>query len=124
MLKAAYEQALDSEGAAQKELEAQLDSLDGQMKSLQNSTQEFWTTLIDSDLVTYIVKLADGFVKLGTGIQSFFNAIPGQNGGITTLTGLVAGILSLTKNFGRDKMFSLIFKCYKCAEGYECSLGY
>lgn len=105
MLEAAYERALDSEGVAQQELDAQLNSIDGHLKEMTNRAQEFWTTFINSDTIKGVVDLGTAFLNLGTGASKFFDALPGS-GDLNVLSALIGGILSF-KGAGGDKTLSL-----------------
>jgi TP901 family phage tail tape measure protein len=51
MLRSVYEDAQNSEGSAEKELNSYLDSIDGKMAQLENRAQEFWFKVIDSETI-------------------------------------------------------------------------
>lgn len=96
MLRSVYEDAQNSEGSAEKELNSYLDSIDGKMAQLENRAQEFWFKVIDSetikngiDLLSTLLKGATDFVDtvgllptLFTGISA---ALSFKNVGIGTL---------------------------------------
>lgn len=84
ILESVYKDAQKSEGSAQVELDKYLDSVEGKIQKLQNQIQEFWATLIDSDvlkvgldvLTSLVDKLTD-FVDIGNGIPAITTAIAG-----------------------------------------------
>jgi len=93
-LKSVYETVQKSQGSAAHELDAYLDSISAKLQNLTNEVHEFWTGLIDSDVVKF-------FVELGTNIIKVINST-GQLQ--TVLVGLAAVITS--KRLG---MFSSVF---------------
>ena len=112
MLRSVYQDAQNSSGSAQKELDSYLDSIDGRMTQLENRAQEFWYKVIDSDAIKNGITLLTDLLELGTNIVDTFGILP------TIMAGVGAG-LSI-KNIGRPKMFGL----YKYADINMCSLGY
>ena len=112
MLRSVYQDAQNSSGSAQKELDSYLDSIDGRMTQLENRAQEFWYKVIDSDTIKNGITLLTDLLELGTNIVDTFGVLP------TIMAGVGAG-LSI-KNVGRPKMFGL----YKYADINMCSLGY
>ena len=99
MLRSVYEDAQNSDGSAEKELNSYLDSVDGKMQQLQNRAQEFWFDLIDSetvkngiDLLTSLVKGATDFVDtvglLPPLLTTIMAALSFKNVGIDTLVAL------------------------------------
>ena len=83
------------------ELQKHLESIDGKIHQLQNRAQEFWHTFISSDVVKTGI---DGL----TIVLELLTAIVDKAGSIPTILGGITGGLSLFKNVGRDKMYSLI----------------
>ena len=101
MLRSVYEDAQNSEGSAEKELNSYLDSIDGKMAQLENRAQEFWFKVIDSETIKNGINLLSTLLKGATDFVDTVGLLP------TILTG-VAAALSF-KNVGRDKMYSLSF---------------
>lgn len=112
MLRSVYQDAQNSSGSAQKELDSYLDSIDGRMTQLENRAQEFWYKVIDSDTIKNGITLLTDLLELGTNIVDTFGVLP------TIMAGVGAGLA--VKNIGRPKMFGL----YKYADINMCSLGY
>lgn len=100
MLRSVYQDAQNSSGSAQKELDSYLDSIDGRMTQLENRAQEFWYKVIDSDAIKNGITLLTDLLELGTNIVDTFGILP------TIMTGIGAGLAF--KNVGRLKMQSLI----------------
>ena len=95
MLRSVYEDAQNSEGSATEELNKELDSVEAKLQQLSNRAQEFWATLIDSDL------LKNGIDLLSTllgGLNDLMDAV----GVLPTLLGAVGAGLSV-KNVGMFK---------------------
>lgn len=102
ILRSAYEDAkYNSKGSSEEELQKHLESIDGKIHQLQNRAQEFWHTFISSDVVKTGI---DGL----TIVLELLTAIVDKAGSIPTILGGITGGLSLFKNVGRDKMYSLI----------------
>lgn len=101
MLRSVYEDAQNSEGSAEKELNSYLDSIDGKMAQLENRAQEFWFKVIDSETIKNGIDLLSTLLKGATDFVDTVGLLP------TILTG-VGAALSF-KNVGRDKMYSLSF---------------
>ena len=102
MLRSVYEDAQNSEGSAEKELNSYLDSIDGKMAQLENRAQEFWFKVIDSETIKDGIDLLSTLLKGATDFVDTVGLLP------TILTG-VGAALSF-KNVGRDKMYSLSFE--------------
>lgn len=101
ILRSAYEDAkYNSKGSSEEELQKHLESIDGKIQQLQNRAQEFWHTFISSDVVKAGI---DGL----TIVLELLTAIVDKAGSIPTILGGITGGLSLFKNVGRDKMYSL-----------------
>ena len=91
----------DAEGSALKENEAIVDSINGRIKTLSATAEEFWQKFINTDFVKNVVSLASDLLGLLTKIVDKFGTIP-------TLATAISAALSF-KNVGRDKMYSLSF---------------
>ena len=91
MLRSVYQDAQNSSGSAQKELDSYLDSIDGRMTQLENRAQEFWYKVIDSDTIKNGITLLTDLLELGTNIVDTFGVLP------TIMAG--AGITAFVKNF-------------------------
>ena len=96
MLRSVYEDAQNSEGSAEKELNSYLDSIDGKMAQLENRTQEFWFKVIDSETIKNGIDLLSTLLKGATDFVDTVGLLP------TILTG-VAAALSF-KNVGIDTL--------------------
>ena len=91
-----YEDAQNSEGSAEKELNSYLDSIDGKMAQLENRAQEFWFKVIDSETIKNGIDLLSTLLKGATYFVDTVGLLP------TILTG-VAAALSF-KNVGIDTL--------------------
>lgn len=96
MLRSVYEDAQNSEGSAEKELNSRLDSIDGKMAQLENRAQEFWFKVIDSETIKNGIDLLSTLLKGATDFVDTVGLLP------TILTG-VAAALSF-KNVGIDTL--------------------
>lgn len=96
MLRSVYEDAQNSEGSAEKELNSCLDSIDGKMTQLENRAQEFWFKVIDSETIKNGIDLLSTLLKGATDFVDTVGLLP------TILTG-VAAALSF-KNVGIDTL--------------------
>ena len=85
-LKAAYEDAMDAEGSATKELEKYLDSIQGKIDQFNNALQTMWSNTLDSDWVK-------GFVAFGTEIIKIIDKIGLLNSALIALA-----TISMIKN--------------------------
>lgn len=101
MLRSVYEDAQNSEGSAEKELNSYLDSIDGKMAQLENRAQEFWFKVIDSETIKNGIDLLSTLLKCTTDFVDTVGLLP------IILTGIGAALSF--KNVGRDKMYSLSF---------------
>lgn len=88
----------DAEGSALRENEAIVDSINGRIKVLSATAEEFWQKFIDTDFVKTAVSLASDLLGLLTQIIDKFGILPA-----------IAAAFSF-KNVGRDKMYSLSFE--------------
>lgn len=83
VLKKAYETSLNAEGAAQKELETYLDSIEGRTNQLKASFQQLSSDVIDSELVKWVISLGDGIVRVTDGFLTLSsvveNILPSDN---------------------------------------------
>ena len=87
MLRSVYEDAQNSEGSSEKELNSYLDSIDGKLQQLTNRAQEFWFKVIDSetikngiDLLSTLLKGATDFVDTVGLLPTIFTTISGYLG--------------------------------------------
>ena len=101
MLRSVYEDAQNSEGSAEKELNSYLDSIDGKMAQLENRAQKFWFKVIDSETIKNGIDLLSTLLKGATDFVDTVGLLP------TIFTGVAAAFSF--KNVGRDKMYSLSF---------------
>lgn len=94
MLRSVYEDAQNSEGSAEKELNSYLDSVDGKFQQLQNRTQEFWYNVIDT---TTVKSVLDFTTDLTEGASKFFKLIEKH---LPTILGAIATIIASNKSGG------------------------
>jgi TP901 family phage tail tape measure protein len=92
MLKSVYEDAQNSEGSVEQELNSYLDSVDGKLQQLSNRAQEFWFKVIDSETIKNGIDLLTNLTKGATDFVDTIGILP------TLLTGIGAGIA--VKNVG------------------------
>lgn len=64
ILESVYKDALGADGSAQKELSTYLDSIQGKLDQLSNSTQTMWMNFMESDAVKFFIDLATVIVKV------------------------------------------------------------
>lgn len=86
----------DAEGSALKENEAIVDSINGRIKTLSATAEEFWQKFINTDFVKNVVSLASDLLGLLTKIVDKFRTIP-------TLATAISAALSF-KNVGIDTL--------------------
>lgn len=86
MLRSVYEDAQNSEGSAEKELNSYLDSIDGKMAQLENRAQEFWFKVIDSETIKNGIDLLSTLLKGATDFVDTVGLLP------TILTGIGAAL--------------------------------
>lgn len=96
MLRSVYEDAQNSEGSAEKELNSFLDSIDGKMAQLENRAQEFWFKVIDSETIKNGIDLLSTLLKGATDFVDTVGLLP------TILTGVAAAFSF--KNVGIDTL--------------------
>ena len=72
MLRSVYEDAQNSEGSAEKELNSYLDSVDGKLQQLTNRAQEFWFKVIDSETIKNGIDLLSTLLK---GVTDFVDKV-------------------------------------------------
>lgn len=108
MLRSVYQDAQNSSGSAQKELDSYLDSIDGRITQLENRAQEFWYKVIDSDAIKNGITLLTDLLELGTNIVDTFGVLP------TIMAGVGAGLG--IKNLGKTYKYT-VFKlnCFEYA---------
>lgn len=85
----------DAEGSAMRENEAIVDSIDGRIKKLSASMEDFWQKAINTDFVKNIVSSLDTILNLLTKIIDQFGLLPT----IIGVGGAGAGIFKFIKNF-------------------------
>lgn len=102
MLRSVYEDAQNSDGSAENELNSYLDSVDGKLQQLQNRAQEFWFDLIDSEVVKNGIDLLASLVKGATDFVDTVGLLP-------SLLTAIAAALSF-KNVGIDTLVALSIK--------------
>lgn len=96
MLRSVYEDAQNSDGSAEKELNSYLDSIDGKMAQLENRAQEFWFKVIDSETIKNGIDLLSTLLKGTTDFVDTVGLLP------TILTGIGAALSF--KNVGIDTL--------------------
>ena len=84
----------DAEGSSLRENEAIVDSINGRIKTLSATAEEFWQSFIDTDTVKNVVSLASDFLSTLTKIIDKVGSLP------PLLTG-IATFLSAKNNFGK-----------------------
>lgn len=84
----------DAEGSAMRENEAIVDSIDGRIKKLSATAEEFWQKFIDTDLVKELVSLASDLLNILTKIVNI-----GNGAGTLGLISVGTGIFKFIKNF-------------------------
>ncbi len=85
----------DAEGSAMRENEAIVDSIDGRIKKLSASMEDFWQKAINTDFVKNIVSSLDTILNLLTKIIDQFGLLPT----IIGVGGAGTGIFKFIKNF-------------------------
>lgn len=85
----------DAEGSAMRENEAIVDSIDGRIKKLSASMEDFWQKAINTDFVKNIVSSLDTLLNLLTKIIDQFGLLPT----IIGVGGAGTGIFKFIKNF-------------------------
>lgn len=84
----------DAEGSAMRENEAIVDSINGRIKVLSATAEEFWQNFIDTDFVKELVSLTSDLLNILTKIVNI-----GNGAGILGLIGAGTGIFKFIKNF-------------------------
>lgn len=102
MLRSVYEDAQNSEGSAEKELNSYLDSVDGKFQQLQNRTQEFWYNVIDT---TTVKSVLDFTTDLTEGASKFFKLVEKH---LPTILGAIATIIASNKSGGLIRLINFI----------------
>ena len=82
----------DAEGSAMRETEAIVDSINGRIKVLSATAEEFWQNFIDTDLVKELVSLTSDLLNILTKIVNIGTGTLG-------LIGAGTGIFKFIKNF-------------------------
>lgn len=99
MLRSVYEDAQNSEGSAEKELNSYLDSIDGKMAQLENRAQEFWFKVIDSETIKNGIDLLSALLKGATDFVDTIGLLP-------TIFTTISGYLG-SKNLGWQTRMTL-----------------
>ena len=102
MLRSVYDDAQNSEGSAEKELNSYLDSVDGKFQQLQNRTQEFWYNVIDT---TTVKSVLDFTTDLTEGASKFFKLVEKH---LPTILGAIATIIASNKSGGLIRLINFI----------------
>lgn len=102
MLRSVYEDAQNSEGSAEKELNSYLDSVDGKFQQLQNRTQEFWHNVIDTTTVKSVLDFTTDLTK---GASKFFKLVEKH---LPTILGAIATIIASNKSGGLIRLINFI----------------
>jgi TP901 family phage tail tape measure protein len=105
MLKSVFEDAQNSSGSAENENKAYLESVEGRIKRLQNKIQQFWATLIDSDVVKEGVDFLDVVTSGVTKIVDKVNLIPIAISAIYSVMNNGGGLIRLIINFINNSPF-------------------
>lgn len=108
MLRNVFEDSQNSAGSAQQELEKYLDSIEGKINTLTNNVQEFWATVIDSDMVKTILDVLSNMVSFATDFVDIIGTAPIVITAITTAFDKISGI-NLFSGGGRAKKYAKIF---------------
>ena len=105
----------DAEGSAERENEAIIESINGRIKILSATAEEFWQTFLDTDTIKNAVTLGTDLLNLLTKIIDKFGVLP-------TLAPAIAAALSF-KNVGEwnyiskfhsNNIICLLFECADC----------
>lgn len=102
ILRSVYDDAQNSEGSAEKELNSYLDSVDGKFQQLQNRTQEFWYNVIDT---TTVKSVLDFTTDLTEGASKFFKLVEKH---LPTILGAIATIIASNKSGGLIRLINFI----------------
>ena len=95
MLRSVYEDAQNSEGSAEQELNSYLDSIDGKMAQLENRAQEFWFNIVDTETIKNGIDLLTLLTKGASDLVDTFGLLPS----LLTIGGSGLGIKTLIKDF-------------------------
>lgn len=105
MLRSVFEDAQNSSGSAENENKAYLESVEGRIKRLQNKIQQFWATLIDSNVVKEGVDFLDAVTSGVTKIVDKVNLIPIAISAIYSVMNNGGGLIRLIINFINNSPF-------------------
>lgn len=109
--------AEDSAGSARKENERYLDSIEGRLNLLTSQTQEFWTKVIDSEVIKEGITLLTKLLELATDLVDVVGVLP------TILIG-IAGAFSVKKNVGINTLVAYWPKNVLKYRHHRVSIGY
>lgn len=102
MLRSVYEDAQNSKGSAENELNAYLDSVDGKFQQLQNRAQEFWYNVIDTTTVKSVLDFTTDLIE---GASKFFKLVEKH---LPTILGAIATIIASNKSGGLIRLINFI----------------
>lgn len=88
ILEDAYRDALGSDGSAQKELDTYLNSIQGKLDQLSNSTQTMWMNIMNSDIVGVFIEATTAVVNFANKVGS----LPAAFGGLMGLKTIIQSI--------------------------------
>ena len=94
-----YESALESDGSAQKELDAYMESIQAHIDQLKNSWDDFWVNENNREVINWFL---DGLKD----ILDLINKVGGLSAALIGGGGIFAGF-KMFKSGGRVKMFTL-----------------
>ena len=115
MLRSVYEDAQNSEGSAEQELNKYLDSIDGKMAQLENRAQEFWFKVIDSETIKSGIDLLTSLVKGATDLTDKIGVLSSLGGNINGTGGILGMLSGLVMNrFGVGERTKFQWQLY-CA---------
>ena len=75
ILESAYNDAMNADGSAMNELNTYLDSIQGKLDQLSNSTQTMWMNFMNSEVVKFFIDLANVIVKVVDAINPLNAAV-------------------------------------------------
>lgn len=104
MLESVYNSALDADGAAMKELDSYMESLDAKVAQFQNRLQELESDLVSSNFLKDIVDFGTGAIHVLDQLIDQFGLLPT----IIGVGGAGTGIFKFIKNF--DWVFQTLYK--------------
>ena len=97
ILEEVFEQAFNSEGSAQKELDKYLESIEGRTQRLQNHLQELAATTIDTDWLKAGITALDKIIELVTLLSD-------KLGGVKLIVSSILGTFAGFSGHGKQKI--------------------